>query len=288
MKIGILDVETTGLDHRTDKITEVGFIIFDVDSKMPIWMYSSLNDPRMDIPEEVVALNGITNKMCKGEKVDFELLKKQSAKCTYILAHHALFDMKFILTETKNKGGFSPGKWLCTEKLIDWTKVPGVRKSRTQSHLGADLGIFNTFPHRALFDAATLGQIVFKYNFLDEMVKKARSEWWFIAATDAPFNKKDILKEHQYRPYYKEGKFKWWYKIVSEYDGKAIEENEFLLSDVYPAIPNPKDAVNILAKPGLPFRVKKYDHWYQPLLALEYIENGEDASDLFSEVKDGK
>ena len=270
MKIGAIDVETNGFDYRKDKITEIGFVIFDVDSKLPVWLYSSLNDPRQDIPDEVVKLNGITNEMCKGEKVDFELLKKKAGECTYIIAHNALFDMKFILAVTKNKGGFAPGKWLCSWFLPDWGKIPGVRKSMSQSHIGADLGIFNTFPHRAVFDAATLGRIVFETKgVLDEMIAKAGCKWSLIAAVDTDFNKKDLLKEHGYRSYYVKTKFKFWYKIVPHLEDSLINEKHFLLQDVYPKVKNPKDAIGILAEQLQPFKIKEYDHWYQPLLALD-------------------
>lgn len=304
MKIAIIDVETTGLEYQTDKITEVGIVIYDVDSGFPVWVYNSLNDPRMDIPDEVIALNGITNKLCKGEKVDFELLKKKAARCTYILAHNAIFDMQFILSEVGNTGGFAPGKWLCTQKLIDWKNVPGVRKSLAQSHIGADLGVFNTFPHRAVFDAATLGQIVFKFDFLPEMIKKARCKWYLFAAVKSPFHKKDLLKENGYRTYYKREEYKvlnpdteseekfiikkkdefgFWYKLVPHIGDNVINERHFLLQDIYPAVPNPKDLVESLGGIKLPFGVREYEHWYQPLMELD---NSGELSALF--MNEGK
>ena len=290
MKIGVLDIETTGLDYAEDKITEVGFVIYDVDSELPIWLYSSLNDPRMDISPEAVALNNITNELCKGHKVDFKLLQKEAASCTYLIAHNAIFDMQFILAVVGNKGGFAPGKWLCSQYLVDWTKVPGVRKSRTLTHMSADLGIFNTFPHRAVFDAATLGQLIFKKKLLKEMIKKARSKWYFIAATNAPYNKKGILKERGYRPYFKktkynipigdgkftlkeETKFEFWYTIVPECDDAALNENHFLLEEVYPDQKNPKTPDKILSAGKPPFEIKEYEHWYQALMYARLLND---------------
>jgi DNA polymerase-3 subunit epsilon len=300
MNIGVLDVETTGLDYTKDKITEVGLIIYDADAALPIWSYGSLNDPKMDIDPTVVALNGITNELCHKQKVDFGLLDKKAASCTYLIAHNAIFDMQFIFAETGNRGGFAPGKWLCSQYLVDWTEIPGVRGSQRQAHIGADLGIFNTFPHRAVFDAATLGRMIFQTGVLDQMIKKARSKWYFVAALNAPFNKKDLLKERGYKPYFKrtkynvpigDGKFEqkekaefgFWYTIVPEYNDGALNEKHFLLDEVYPRMPNLKDSNKIIVGQSLPFEVREYEHWYQPLMYVHLLENPKDL-----EAKEGK
>lgn len=290
MKIGIIDVETTGVDYVKDKVTEVGFAIFDYETKIPIWVYSSLNDPKQDIPADIVALNKITNKMCKGEKIDWDLVEKKAGECTYIIAHYAVFDMAFVISTTGKTGGFAPGKWLCSWMLIDWSKIPDVRKSFRQSHIGADLGIFNNFPHRALFDAVTLGRIIFETaGLFDEMRKKARCDWYLFGATGSSYHKKDLLKANGYRAHYIVNKYKvsnpdlesdqefvekedrnfgFWCKVVPNLGDNIINENHFLLEEVYPNTPAPKDLMESLQGVDLPYRVVKYEHWYQPVLAL--------------------
>jgi DNA polymerase-3 subunit epsilon len=61
----ILDTETTGLNHRTDEIIEIGVIAFSFDEQGAIGdvtgIYSGLQQPSVPIPDEITKLTGITD-----------------------------------------------------------------------------------------------------------------------------------------------------------------------------------------------------------------------------------
>jgi DNA polymerase III subunit epsilon len=66
--IGIfVDVETTGLDSKTDKIIELGMVKFEYSEDGRIFRiideFNSYNDPGIPILEKITELTGITNEM---------------------------------------------------------------------------------------------------------------------------------------------------------------------------------------------------------------------------------
>ena len=80
----ILDTETTGFDYKTDKIIELGMLLFEYDPKNGhihnvIDVFNELEDPGTDIPSESIKIHGITNQMVSSKSIDdqavFEFIK---------------------------------------------------------------------------------------------------------------------------------------------------------------------------------------------------------------------
>ena len=149
----ILDLETTGLDFKKDKITEFGFALWDFEIDQPVFMYSTLTDPGIPIEPEASAVSGITDSMVKGEKLDKTLIKNKMKKAEYIIAHNAFFDMSFVINELGERDGvFAPDRWLDSLLLIDWKRHLPESTTGKLNYLAADMGIVNPFAHRALPD----------------------------------------------------------------------------------------------------------------------------------------
>ena len=56
-----LDLETTGASARGDRVTEVGLIR--IENGVEVDQWSQLINPGISIPDEIVRLTGITNRM---------------------------------------------------------------------------------------------------------------------------------------------------------------------------------------------------------------------------------
>jgi DNA polymerase III epsilon subunit-like protein len=98
MKYAVIDLETTGLNPRFDRITEIACIIHE-DGKPEI-QRTSLVNPGILIPEEVAKITGITDAMV--EKCDYFPLVATDVledveTCDLVIGHNILkFDWPFL------------------------------------------------------------------------------------------------------------------------------------------------------------------------------------------------
>lgn len=91
-----VDLETTGLDPKMDKIMEIGAV--KVEEGRITDTYSRLVDPRRHLEERTTALTGITDAMLEGapgiENVIGDLIDFCGG--LPLLGHHVIFDFSFL------------------------------------------------------------------------------------------------------------------------------------------------------------------------------------------------
>jgi hypothetical protein len=90
-KTGILlDTETT-VDPRRDEVIELGMVKFDYlpDGRVVgvRGVFSSFNEPCIPIPTEVTALNGITDEMVAGQRIDEAAVSAFVEDAVIVIAH---------------------------------------------------------------------------------------------------------------------------------------------------------------------------------------------------------
>jgi len=124
LRIGFLDVETTGKNSFDDKIIEIGLKVISIDKKTCKVLsidtqYSSLEDPGVPIQPEATIVNGITDEMVKGKSIDWQYVESILMECDLIVAHNAKFDRAFLdrYLEVSNKK-----VWGCTMDDIEWNE----------------------------------------------------------------------------------------------------------------------------------------------------------------------
>jgi DNA polymerase-3 subunit epsilon len=149
----IIDIETTGLNARKDRITEIAIFIHD--GEKIVGKFESLINPECRIPYHITALTGISNKMVSEAPRFFEVAKKivEMTDGMVFVAHNASFDYNFIRCEFKRLLYDYSRKTLCTKKLSR-KLMPGIHSYGLGS-LVKILNFKNPARHRAAGDALT-------------------------------------------------------------------------------------------------------------------------------------
>lgn len=151
MLYAVIDVETTGLSPKTEKITEIAIYIHD--GEKIIDEFSTLINPEKNIPFQITRLTGINNKMVKDAPKFYEIAKKvvEITEGKIFVGHHVSFDYNFVKSEFKSLGYDYNRKTLCTVKLAR-KLIPG-KNSYGLGKLCKELNIQIANRHRAHGDA---------------------------------------------------------------------------------------------------------------------------------------
>lgn len=164
-----IDFETTGLNPKTDRIIEIGAVVFE--NGKPTKTFSTLVNPGIPIPARATQINHISNATVMfapsessaiSQFVDF--LGNALQGETIICAHNADFDMKF-LGETLIRQGYSGTLDSVDTLAIARKMVSGIENYKLTTlieHYGIETGQ----AHRANSDALACGKLL--AIFLDE------------------------------------------------------------------------------------------------------------------------
>lgn len=153
----VFDIETTGLNKEINNITEIGAVKV-VNGKI-VDEFSSLVNPKEDIPENITKLTGITNDMVKDAPTIEEVMPKFlrfSGKGIFV-AHNASFDMGFIRTASKKQHIEVLNSVLDTVELSRtlFKDLPKHKLNIIAKHLNIELKNH----HRAVDDAKATAEI---------------------------------------------------------------------------------------------------------------------------------
>ena len=163
----VLDLETTGLSFRTEKITEVG--IMKVKNGQVIDEFSCFVNPEKPIPQRVVEVTNITDEMVK----DAETIDKVFPKIldfvgdSVLVAHNADFDIGFLKYNAKQLGYTLNNTYLDTLRLAR-ELFPDYKKYKL-GIIAENLGIKVEVAHRALDDVDTTVKV---FNVMLDMLKE--------------------------------------------------------------------------------------------------------------------
>lgn len=153
----IVDIETTGGNTTSDRITEIAILLHDGTKVVDEW--STLVNPCKRIRHRITEITGITNEMVATAPKFFEVARKivEMTEGATFVAHNARFDYNFIKNEFKSLGYPYKRKKLCTVELSR-ELLPGLR-SYSLGKLCKELDIVNEDRHRARGDAMATVQL---------------------------------------------------------------------------------------------------------------------------------
>ena len=226
----VIDIETTGNGIKGNRVTEIS--IFKYDGYAIVDEFTSLINPKCEIPYFITGLTGIDNQMVR-DAPTFEALAPvilEFTKDCIFVAHSVNFDYNVLKNEFKEIGLDFVRKKLCTVRLSR-RLFPGYH-SYSLGKLCTSLDIPLNNRHRARGDAhatVLLFQKLLRAQGAEKVFKaflNARSQ----EATLPPSLPKDVFENLPTKPgiyYFKNAKG----KII--YVGKAINIKKRVLSHFY-------------------------------------------------------
>lgn len=159
------DVETTGLSPTSDRIVELGAIIFR--NGIVDGTFSTLVNPCVSISRAATTVNNITDEMlaaAPSENVVYAQLVEflGDALCGKVTmcAHNAKFDFDFLCDTLARLGYNADIKYIDTLSLS--RKYLRGLDNHKQTTIEAFYGLENSASHRAAFDAENCGKIMLR------------------------------------------------------------------------------------------------------------------------------
>ena len=148
-----LDLETTGLTPRLDRIIEVGAVRFRGDEVLAT--FQSLVRPEVAIPRAVQELTGIRDADVAAAPPPEEILSQliDFVGDSGVVAHSGNFDLSFLV-DPEGDAGYELFDTLDLARIM----LP-MAPSHSLPHLSRQLGLSHPHPHRALSDADAARQL---------------------------------------------------------------------------------------------------------------------------------
>lgn len=158
--LAVVDVETTGLDPKVDRIVEIA-IIHMVGGEVTE-AYATLVNPDQELPEEVVRITGIQPEQLvdapRFEAVADEVLARLQGRV--LVAYNLPFDRAFISEELARSGRELP-TLVPIDPLVFIRELHKSQGSKRLSAVAERLGIPLTQAHRAQDDAEVAGRVLY-------------------------------------------------------------------------------------------------------------------------------
>ena len=185
----VLDLETTGLSFRTEKITEIGIMKVNEQGEV-IDEFECFVNPEKPIPQRVVEVTNITDEMVKDAETIDKVLPKviDFIGDSVIVAHNADFDVGFLKYNAKQLGLKLDNTYLDTLRLAK-ELFPNYKKYKL-GLIAENLGIEVIVAHRALDDVDTTVKVFrVMLNMLEEKGAKKLEDIDKVAGGEVNYKK---------------------------------------------------------------------------------------------------
>lgn len=195
-----IDFETTGLDSKTDRVIEVGAVLWCTDRNKPLRLLSETVQYNEPLTPFISNLTGIDADMLQPALAIPEVMAVAAIAdlvsiADFYCAHNAPFDRGFLEAMVARHSSEIEASfvrpWIDTKTDLP---TPAGRESKSLTYMAADHGFVSPFRHRALFDVLTMLRIMSMYNF-DQVRQLAASPSCTLIA-DAAYDDRAALREH--------------------------------------------------------------------------------------------
>ena len=237
MRLCGIDIETTGLDHAADHVTEIAWVIKDPGDPKPLVMESRFILPPKEfwnsaeyIKPNIEQLTKIKMAHVMAGKEFLEVLGQLAAdiqvyQVTHMVAHNGEnFDKPFLQAKVALAGQSVEDQLGWLFKNIVWIDTaadavyPADCRATNLLYLSAYYGFLNPFPHAALYDVASMLKIL---DYLDvaAVAERAKSPWCIVSA-DVGYDNRQLAKDRRYywETFGSQTFPKTWVKKIKEMD----------------------------------------------------------------------
>jgi ATP-dependent DNA helicase DinG len=153
-----IDVETTGLDSKSDRVIEIGAVKFKGNAMEG--EFSSLVNPGVALPDPIVQLTGITTSEVAAAQPFASVADELLAFIGHrpLCGHQIDFDISFLNEELKRIGKPKLGNPEVDTALLSRIFLSSAERFSLK-HVASTLGVSLEHAHRALADARASGQV---------------------------------------------------------------------------------------------------------------------------------
>lgn len=189
----VIDVETTGLDPKTEKIIEVGAVLYSIEHRTVVSSFSMLSHADANAAEKINripadALREAPSLQCSINRIGDLIDIAECSGDVCFVAHRATFDRGFIEASAPKLAARIP--WVCSKFDIVW---PMSKPGASCVEMALAHGVPVVSAHRALTDcmliAKTCEEVQAAGHDLAAMIAKAlRPKVEVVADTPKPWD----------------------------------------------------------------------------------------------------
>ena len=222
-----LDFETTGLDTTNDHVIEMGAILYSTGQHKCLDSQGMLVKTTKTITPEITAITSVhpaaVERFGYEQDAVFDVLVNMMESADHIIGYNVRrFDRKVAENWAARNNIVLPTKiWLDLFQDLPYNVSTG-----KLSHVAADHGILNLFPHSAMSDAQTVLAIASKYD-PELLLTRAQSPVVVLVAR-AERNQNDLVKRAKFR--WNPGRKIWWKSIKEQDIDEAMSTIQFNVS----------------------------------------------------------
>jgi DNA polymerase III epsilon subunit-like protein len=224
-----LDFETTGVDRQNDEVIELGAVLYSTGQHKCLDNLGVLVKTDRVITPKITKITGITkaalDKFGYESRTALDLTLEMVLAADYIIGYNVRrFDREILWSWVKRENRLLPEKlWVDLYADLPWQVPMG-----KLSHVAADHGILNLFPHSALADCQTVLALGGKYDW-DMLVKRAQSPIVILRSRQGR-NENDLVKEAPFKFRWNPDKKIWWKPVKQQDVDEVINAAGFEIS----------------------------------------------------------